>query len=141
MARLILLALLLLPLLAGCKLIDQRTFDPRAGMGPEVPPPPGPPPPLITIDFDKPDPVYETPLRQAVDAALARKPTVNFDVVTIVPAVGTADQQAAAAISIRGDAREVARIIVDQGADIDRVHLLARSQAGVTGRQVQVFIH
>ena len=143
MARSLSLLLAVSVLVGGCTLIDQRTFNPRAGQGP-LPPPstaPGPPPPLITIDFEKPDPVYEAQLRGAVDQALARKPSVVFDVVTVVPATGTAEQQVDAAISIRADAREVARIIADQGASPDQVHLLARAEPGAAGRQVQVYVH
>jgi hypothetical protein len=131
----------LLLLLGGCTLIDQRTFNPRAGMGPIVPPGPGPTPALISVDFSKPDPVYETPLRQAVEQALSRKPTVAFDVTIVVPATGTIAQQAAAAASIRADAREVARIITDEGVDEERVHMLARAESGIVGRQVQVYVH
>ena len=137
----LLLAVLLPPLFGGCTLIDQRTFNPRAGLPPEKPPLPGPPPPLITMDFERPGLVYEPQLREAVDQALSRKPTADFDVVTVVPALGTPQQQADAGSSIRGDAREVGHIINDQGVDLERVHLLARSEAGVTGRQVQVFVH
>ncbi len=141
MARPSQLALLLL--LGGCTLIDQRTFNPRAGMGP-LPPPvtgPGPVPPLIAVDFSKPAPVYEQPLRQAVEQALARKATVTFDVTIVVPNTGTVDEQADAAASIRADARDVARIIVDEGVDEGRVHMLARAESGIVGRQVQVYVH
>jgi hypothetical protein len=96
---------------------------------------------LITIDFEKPNPVYEAQLRDAVDQALARKPTVMFDVVTIVPATGTPAQQVDAAVSIRADARQVAGIIVDQGAGQDQVHMLARAEPNAAGRQVQVYVH
>jgi hypothetical protein len=131
----------LLLLLGGCTLIDQRTFNPRAGMGPIVPPGPGPPPALISVDFSKPHPVYETPLRQAVEQALARKPTVVFDVTIVVPDTGTVAQQTAAAASIRADARDVARIITEEGVDEQRVHLLARAESGIVGLQVQVYVH
>jgi hypothetical protein len=139
MARLPQLALLLL--LGGCALIDQRTFNPNAGKGPPPPPPPAATPALISVDFSKPNPVYETPLRRAVDEALARKPTVVFDVTIVVPATGSTAEQADAATSIRADAREVARIIVDQGVDEDRVHMLARAESGIVGRLVQVYVH
>jgi hypothetical protein len=139
MARPSQLALLLL--LGGCTLIDQRTFNPRAGLGPPVPPVPGPPPPLISVDFGKPNPVYEAPLRHAVEEALARKATVAFDVTIVVPATGTIAEQADAAASIRADARDVAGIIADEGVDTDRIHLLARAESGIVGRQVQVYVH
>ena len=53
-------------LTAGCTLIDQTTFNPRAGLGP-LPPPatgPGPVPALITINFETPNPDYQAQLRQ-----------------------------------------------------------------------------
>jgi hypothetical protein len=143
MVRSIPLLLAVATLVGGCTMIDQRTFNPRAGLGPPSPPPtgPGPAPALMTIDFEKPDPIYEAQLREAVDQALARKPMVSFDVVTVVPAVGTPAQQVDAADSIRADARTVARIISDEGVDDDRVHLLARAETGVVGRQLQIYVH
>lgn len=136
-------ALALLLLLAGCKLIDQRTFNPHAG---EPPPAPAPVasavvPPLLTIDFSTPNPVYDTALRQAVDQALARKEDVVFDVTTVVPATGTLAQQVASASTIDADARQVARTISSEGVDDDNVHLSARADPDVKGRQVRVYVH
>ena len=82
MARTLTLLLALTVLVAGCTLIDQTTFNSRAGLGP-LPPPvtgPGPTPALITINFESPDPVYEAQLRQAVDDAVSRKPNVALSV-------------------------------------------------------------
>jgi hypothetical protein len=143
MARLVPSLLMIASLLGGCTLVDQRTFNPRAGMEPPPPPStaPGPPPPLITVDFEKPNPAYEAPLREAVDQALSRKQTVEFDVITIVPAVGLPAQQVDAAISIRADARDIARVIGNEGVDPDRIHMLARAEPGVTARQVRVYVH
>ena len=69
-------------LLAGCKLIDQRTFDPQAGRPPVVarPAPPAPQPdrtldglaPLVTIRLGQ-DTSYDQAIEQATAAALARK--------------------------------------------------------------------
>ncbi len=136
------LALVLL-LAAGCTLIDQRTFNPQAGARPKPPPPagPGPAPPLVTVDFAKPDPQYAAALHQAVADAVAAKPDVAFDVVTVVPGRGTPEEQVAAASGITADAREIARAINRDGVDDDRIHLEARSDAAVTTRQVQVFVH
>jgi hypothetical protein len=143
----VLLLLASVPLLGsltgGCTLIDQRTFNPQAGMPPVIPVPPGPaaPPPLITIDFGHPNPDYTVMVRQAVEQAVARKPDVQFDVTTVVPAIGTAADQAAAASALTADAREIARVISADGVDDDRVHLSARAEPGLTSRQVQVFVH
>ncbi len=135
------LALVLL-LGGGCTLVDQRTFNPQAGARPKPPAPtgPAPAPPLVTVDFGQPDPQYAAALHQAVAEALARKPDVQFDVVTVVPGTGTTEQQVAAASGITGNAREIARAINSDGVDDDRIHLQARSDASVTTRQVQVFV-
>ena len=102
---------------------------------------PGPAPPLVTVDFAKPDPQYAAALHQAVADAVAAKPDVAFDVVTVVPGRGTPAEQVAAASGITADAREIARAINRDGVDDDRIHLEARSDAAVTTRQVQVFVH
>jgi len=129
--------------LGGCTLVDQTTFNPRAGFMEVAPPPPGlgPAPALVTIDFGKPAPVYEAALRQAVGDAVARKPGVAFDVATIVPADGTPAQQVAAATALNPDARTVARGINDAGVDEDRISLSARSEVGVSSRQIRVYVH
>lgn len=136
------LVIALAPLLAGCTLIDQRFFNPMAGLPAKAPvvPGPAPIPPLVAIDFGKPNPDYAASLNQAVAAALARKADAQFDVVTIVPATGTAAQQTEAAVGLIPDAREVARAINRDGVDDDRIHLLAHADAGVSTRQVQVFV-
>ncbi len=135
--------LLLASLAGGCTLIDQRTFNPQAGMPPAIPAPVGPAvaPPLITIDFAHPNPDYTVMVRQAVEQAVARKPDVQFDVTTVVPAVGTPADQAVAASALTADAREIARVISSDGVDDDRVHLAARAEPGLTSRQVRVFVH
>ena len=129
--------------LLGCPLVDQRTFDPQAGIIKRVPAPPGPAATvaLVTIDVSKPNPNYAAELDEAVRDAVGRKSDVVFDVVSVVPATGTPAQQVAAATGITGDARNVARAINADGVDDDRIHLSARADAGVTTRQVQVFVH
>lgn len=135
-----LLALLLA--VAGCKLIDQRTFNPNAGKLPAPPVVIGPSaPPLLTIRVDDPTLSYEPILRQQVAAALARKPDVVFDVVTVVPATGTPAAQTAAATGVIADARQVARAINNEGVDDPRIHLAARSEPGLAAREIRVFVH
>ncbi len=141
-ALLLCLATLGLATLAGCTLIDQRTFNPQAGRKPPDlagPAGPGPAPPLVTVDFGRPNPDYATELHQAVISAVSRKPDVQFDVVTVVPATGAPADQVGAATGLTAEARAVARAISADGVDDDRIHLLARAE-GVATRQVQVFV-
>ncbi len=140
------LALLALPFLAGCHLVDQRSFDRTAGRRPvlpAVPAPPGPAPvpPLITVRYDTPDPQYRAALATAVDSARRRKPDVLFSVIVLVPPTGTPAQQVAAAEAARGSGRDVAAAIVADGADIGQVELSARSEPGLAIREVRVYVH
>lgn len=89
-------------LLGGCTLIDQRTFNPNAGVASIVPPPPAPlvdaptdPRALFTL---RPPATLDAAAQQAlarvVRAALARKPTATFAVVAVAPAPGDGSGQA-----------------------------------------------
>lgn len=134
---------LLLALLAGCRLVDQTTFNPHAGA---PPPPPAPvaaasgPPPLVTIGFDGTDAEWEGAVARAVDAARARKPEVEFDVVSVVPAAGPPAEQLSRAEAGGGEAEKVASAITRRGVPARRVHLLARTDAAVVGRSVRVYV-
>ena len=127
---------------AGCTLVDQRTFNPRAGLVRTVPAPAGPEAivPLLTIDLSAARPEYGAALSQAVNEAVSRKPDVTFEVVSVVPAAGTPAEQVATATGITADARDIARAINAAGVDDGRIHLSARADPGVSTRQVQVFV-
>ncbi len=132
--------------LAGCHLIDQRSFDRSAGRRP-VPPAapvmagPAPVPPLLSVRYDTPAPQYRAALATAVDAARRRKPDVLFSVVVLVPPTGTPAEQVAAAEAARGSGRDVAAAIVADGADIGQVELSARAEPGLAVREVRVYVH
>ncbi len=138
---------LILAALPGCTLIDQNTFNPAASAVPiipaapavaVVPAPPGPPP-LLTLQPGQP---AQDAVRQAVAAARRRKPDVVFDVVAMVPA-GTAADGAVAenqAASSSAEAGAVAHAITAQGVPPGRVRLFARPEAGLTGREVRVYV-
>jgi hypothetical protein len=126
--------------LAGCTLIDQRTFAPS----PEAPTPPStatPSPtlkvdtrtPLLTIGYDVPDPHYQEVLRYAVQQAERRAPHVEYDVVAIVPTGGDIAQA-------QRNATEVMRVILAQRVPDSRVHLGLRTDAVGTPREVRVYV-
>lgn len=131
--------LILLAVLPGCTLIDQNTFNPKAGAAPVIPaapvaaatpaPPPGSPP-LFTVQAGQP---AQEAVRQGVAAARKRKADVIFDVVAMVPA----DEQAGASSA---EAGAVARAIAAQGVPPGRVHLFARPDATLPGREVRVYV-
>ena len=135
-----------LVVLAGCHLVDQRSFDRDAGRRP-LPPAlpvaaaPAPVPPLLVVRYDTPAPQYRAALATAVDAARRRKPDVLFSVIVLVPPTGTPAEQVAAAEAARGSGRDVAAAIVADGADIGQVELSARAEPGLAVREVRVYVH
>ena len=132
--------------LPGCTLIDQNTFNPSARAVPVIPAAPAVaavavpsgPQPLLTL---RPGQPVQDAVRQAVVAARRRKPDVVFDVVAMLPGGTGADagveEQAA---SSSAEAGTVARAIAAQGVPQGRVRLFARPEAGLSGREVRVYV-
>ena len=127
--------------LAGCKLIDQRTFAPAPE--PTVPAAPRSTEartPLISVRPGTKLATYQPLLRSAVRAAQARDPAVRFDVVSVVPASGTLAEQVAAADAARASAAEVAQALVGAGVPESRVSLGARPDPTAHGTEVRVYL-
>lgn len=141
-------AILLCVLLTGCKLVDQRSFDHAAGRAPVPPvrtqaaPGPAPIPPLFVVRADQPEEAWQADLRQAVGAALARKPNVLFTVESIAPAVSSPAAQAA---SLRAaatlDGLPVAEAITSDGAQPAQVEMTALSDPAARAPEVRVYVH
>ncbi|MFT8777274.1 MAG: hypothetical protein ABF893_11545 [Gluconacetobacter liquefaciens] len=132
--------------LAGCTLVDQRTFDPRASRPPvphypPAPPAPRPVPPLVDIRAGTPEGEWRPALQGAVTRALARKPNVLFTVRVMVPAGPTPEQEALAmrqAVATYGQA--VAAAIVAAGARPEQVEMAAMSDSSMTTGAVRVYV-
>jgi hypothetical protein len=136
-------AALLLLTLAGCKLIDQNTFapSPEATLRPVAAPPKVETrTPLIVIGFASGKPDYAAPLRQAVRAAEAHKPDIVYDVVGTAPVRGDAGAQSDALLLASDDASAVMRAIIADGVPAARIHLGARTETGLTAREVRVYV-
>ena len=127
----------LLLVLGGCTLIDQRTFDPHASDAPVIPPaspaapgPPPGPPALVVVAPGATD--YRAALGEAVRAARARKADVVFNVVEV--------QAADAAVPTGTAAADVARTIVAAGVPAQRVRLVARPESVGRAGEVRVYV-
>jgi hypothetical protein len=138
--------ILALMLLSACQLVDQTTFDPalRARIHASKPATPATPvsfgqPALLTIRFDQ-SVDYEDALRQAVTEARRRKPDVRFIVVTVVPDTGSLDDQIAAVSKFGADARNVAAALQNDGVDQGQIGLGARTEPGLQGHEVRVYV-
>lgn len=138
------LSLLAVLLAGGCKLVTQHSFVAKPGgefkmltdNGPPVPPVPA----LITIRYNVPDPDYSDALKVAVDAARQRKPDVLFRVQTVVPAIGSPDEQVQSAREASSAGRQVADAIAADGVDIGQIELAASAEPGVKLQEVRVFV-
>ena len=135
-----LLALLLVGGLGGCKLVDQTFFapDPEPGEVQPVAAPaaaavrPGGRAAVLTIRYDTDNPAYRDALDQAVKAVEARRPGALFDI------VGASD--AAAAAQTGRDAASVLGTMRELGVAGNRLHLGARIEPAMTVREVRVYL-
>jgi hypothetical protein len=126
-------------LLAGCALVDQKTFAPapEARAQPAKPPPVpvrvDPRTPLATIAFGGPSPDYTQLLRYAVHEAQRRDREVEFDVIAVLPdlAQASAGQQ---------DAVGVMRSMTQFGVPASHLHLALRADPSVKSREVRVYV-
>ncbi|GBQ70572.1 hypothetical protein AA103196_2525 [Ameyamaea chiangmaiensis NBRC 103196] len=131
--------------LAGCKPLDQRTFNPAAGKPPKPYIPPAPPahvtPPLVEIIAGTTPDTWQAAVTKATRAALARKPSVLFTVTAVVRAQGDALAQGAAmAHLVDTDAQAVAATIIAAGAPAAQVQMTAMPDPGVQHDVTRVYI-
>lgn len=138
------LAPALLLCVAGCKIVDQTTF----GSTPEKPQAdmltralqPGPPIPLVDIVFNGGQVAYNDQLRLAVLMAEGRRPGIQYDLVTVVPARGSPADQVAAARDGESDAIAVAGRMNALGVDPPRIHMSARTDPGASSRELRIYV-
>ncbi len=131
-------------LLAGCKLIDQTTFAPKAAEPSPtelaaLPPVTGLPP-LLTIRYGTPNPSYQEQLRIAVRAAEQRRPGALYDVVAVVPAAPDPALRRRELDQTRPNAVAVMRSMIQLGVPDTRIGLGARTDPAATVREVRVYV-
>ena len=128
-------------LLAGCTIIDQRSFrpPPAAPGAAEIARAKLPPLPLITVRFDAAE-LDRAAIGSAVDLAFARQPSAIFDVVAPVPGGATREAQAAAIRQGRADSEIVANALAAAGAPRERIQLGLRADPGTPPREVRVYV-
>jgi hypothetical protein len=136
------LRLLLLLALAGCKLIDQRTFQ-------RTPPQPDaatvarawiPGPPLATIRLADPKLDWRTGLDAAVRAIETRKPAARFQVMTPIPTSATRAIQEQYVKVGQADAQMIAHALVADGVPPERVTLGFVGDPGTPTREVRLYV-
>ena len=141
-ARTALASLLTLALLGGCKLIDQRTFEstPKGPAAAQLAHGPLPPLPLLTVDPSNPNNNWESAVADAVLAAEARKPDVQFDVVTPIPTSATQKIQDLYTNNGQTDSQAVATALQSDGVPPERISLSFQGDPGAPAREVRLYV-
>ena len=127
---------------AGCTLVDRRTFEGRdhAPAAADVARAKLPPLPFVTIDMANPDEDFRPSLANAVEAAEARKSDVEFDVLAPIPTTKTQDVQAEFAKNGEADTATVASALGYAGVSMDRVHVGFTGDPGNPSREVRIYL-
>lgn len=121
--------------LGACTPLDQRLFDPQAG----VPPKPHLPPvlparpvaaPFLRIISGTPRADWVPAVDHATKLALSRKPSVLFIVTAVASSRGRpSDQVHVLDMLINADAKDVAEQIVASGASTSQVQMEAKTES------------
>ena len=96
--------------------------------------------PLVTIRFNQPRVYFDQQLYSAISKAVAVKPEVMFDVVSIAPSVGNVatDQQWQAVAS--GNTRAVIASMNKMGVPMSRINVVGQTEAGLHYDETRVFV-
>lgn len=88
--------------------------------------------PLFVAKLNKAGDKYKSGLKQAVNSARAKKPSVIFDVVAVSPASGNT-------AGAKSNATQIFQDLIDMGVSADRINLSAKT-GNVSSSEVQVFV-
>ena len=135
------LAALFLIALAGCTLVDQRSFR-REGAAPgaeEVARAGAPARQVAAVRMGGAGEAWRGVVAEAVQAAEQRMPGGAFEVMALVPLRAEPAEQDRRVAEAARDARAVAEVLGAAGIPSDRVRLGLQGDAGSPGRDVRVF--
>jgi type IV pilus biogenesis protein CpaD/CtpE len=135
------LAALFLIALAGCTLVDQRSFQ-REGAAPgaqEVARAGAAAQQVVAVRLGDPAEAWRRSVADAVQAAAQRTPGAAFDVMALVPLRGEPAEQDRRVAEASRDARAVAEVLGAAGIPAERVRLGLQGDPGSPARDVRVF--
>lgn len=92
--------------------------------------------PLFVAKFNKTGVKYKEGLKQAVNSAQAKKPSVMFEVVAVTPLNGNQLSTASA----KNNATQIFQEMIDMGVGADKISLSAKNSAAATSAEVQIFV-
>lgn len=134
-----------LPVVTGCELVSQKTFDRHAGDPPRLPETPPPPvpgsdrPALVTIVAGTPEAQWKPAVRAAVAEALARRPNALFTVVVEVPS-GPDGAEPDMRHAVEADGQPVLQAVMDAGAGGAQTELDAHTVSSTSATQTCIYV-
>lgn len=97
--------------------------------------------PLVTIRFNQPRVYFDKQLYSAISQAVAIKPDVTFDVVSLAPATGNAQLDLQWQQVASHNTRAVLAVMANIGIPAERLRVTGRSQSGITHDETQLFVY
>ncbi len=123
-----------LPLLAGCKLVDQRTFYPPVKPEPaSLAAQPQRDIPAMIIRIGALEPDWRPAVADLVEQSIGRQPDARFEIVAAIAPNGSAQDQTSAA-------RDIAQAIGGLGVLPSRTTLGLRTVDGTTVLDIRIFV-
>lgn len=96
--------------------------------------------PLMVIRFNQQKVYYDRSLYTAVSKAVAAKPTVMFDLVSVVPESGDAARDARSAQAAEDNLGKVVASMNQMGVPQSRLTITRRPVSGAGSSEVQIFV-
>lgn len=96
--------------------------------------------PLVVLRFNQSRVYYEQPLYQAIEKAVAVKPGVMFDVVSLAPSTGQAANDAAWQQTASAHAQQVVASMQQMGVPMSRISVRGQSQPGIPADEVHIYV-
>lgn len=96
--------------------------------------------PLVILRFNQPRVYYEQPLFQAVEKAVALKPSVMFDVISYAPTANNTQAEAAWQQTASRNTQAVVASMQKMGIPLSRMAISGQRQSGLTSDEVHIFV-
>lgn len=95
--------------------------------------------PLLVVRFNQPRVYYQQPLYNVVAKALQAKPAVVFNIVSVIPVTGNAEQDEKLNAVSQNNTGELVQTMLQMGVPQERVRV-SYQQGGVETNEIHIFV-
>jgi hypothetical protein len=96
--------------------------------------------PLVLLRFNQRKVHYERQLFMAISRAVEVKPSVMFELVSVVPAAASADKQSQWQSRAQQHAQDVMASMQEMGVPQSRMHHRSQSMSGIKHDELHIFV-